>query len=339
MGKNKRTEAVIWFRKSAEQGYAPAQAQLGRCYVLGDGVDKNIDEAIKWLRRAVDQGERGSAEALAEVLFNRGVAYGEAGDTAKKMADYTAVIGMKDAPAEQKAKALYNRGVTHGKAGDTAKEMADYTAVIGMKDAPAEQKANALYNRGVTHGKAGDTAKALADYTAVIAMKDVPAEQKAEALYNRGVTYGKAGDAAKETADYTAVIAMKDAPAEQKAKAKEAAARTWYAKAGYARRQKDYQEALRLYSKVIDLDENYLNAYGMRGMTYSLDGQHQKAIDDFSRGIKLKPGNNAGYYDKRGEAYYALGKFADASRDALKACELGKCELRDQMRKAGKLTQ
>jgi lipoprotein NlpI len=87
--------------------------------------------------------------------------------------------------SEEKAKALFDRGVDHYQAGDTAKELADYTAVIAMRDAPAEAKATALYNRGVTHANAGNTAKALVDFTTVIEMKDAPAELKAQARSNR----------------------------------------------------------------------------------------------------------------------------------------------------------
>ena len=30
--------AVLWFQKSAEQGYAKAQSALGECYNIGNGV-------------------------------------------------------------------------------------------------------------------------------------------------------------------------------------------------------------------------------------------------------------------------------------------------------------
>ena len=50
------SEAVKWFRKSAEQGYAPAQFHLAECYTSGVGVAHNSFEALKWLRKAADQG-------------------------------------------------------------------------------------------------------------------------------------------------------------------------------------------------------------------------------------------------------------------------------------------
>jgi tetratricopeptide (TPR) repeat protein len=327
------TKALTDYTAVIEMEAVPAEWKARALFDRGLTYDQ-VGNTAKALAdyTAVIEMQDAPAEEKAKALLNRGVAYVQAGDTAKKMADYTAVIEMKDAPAQQKAKALLNRGMAYVQAGDTAKALADYTVVIEMKDIPAQQKAIALLNRGMAYVQAGDTVKALADYTAVIEMKGALAEQKAIALYNRGVAYGKAGNTTRETEDYMAVIAMK-----RKAMTKEGAVESWYEEAEAAYQQKNYQEALRLYSKIIELDKNHVNAYGMRGMIYFLDNQHQKAIDDFSQAIKLKP--EAAYYDTRGQAYYALGKLADASRDALKACELGECGLRDQMNKDGKLAQ
>jgi tetratricopeptide (TPR) repeat protein len=106
----------------------------------------------------------------------------------KAIADYSAVINMPDVSAEQRAQALVNRGVQWGESGDTSKEIADYSAVVDIPDAPSEQKAKALVNRGVRWAKSGDTSKAIADYTAVIKMPDAPAKPKAIAFVGRGWT-------------------------------------------------------------------------------------------------------------------------------------------------------
>ena len=44
-----------WYRKAAEQNYAPAQSSLGSCYGLGEGVPQNYGEALKWYRKAAEQ--------------------------------------------------------------------------------------------------------------------------------------------------------------------------------------------------------------------------------------------------------------------------------------------
>ena len=58
------SEAVKWYRKAAEQGDADAQFNLGACYFLGNGVEKNDSEAVKWWRRAAEQGNAKAQEVL-----------------------------------------------------------------------------------------------------------------------------------------------------------------------------------------------------------------------------------------------------------------------------------
>jgi TPR repeat protein len=48
-------EAAKWTRKAAEQGYAPAQADLGVLYWNGQGVPQNVVLAYMWLSLAAEQ--------------------------------------------------------------------------------------------------------------------------------------------------------------------------------------------------------------------------------------------------------------------------------------------
>jgi TPR repeat protein len=50
-------EAATWYRKAAEQGYAPAQCKLGTMYSQGHGVTQDYAEAMKWYRKAAEQGQ------------------------------------------------------------------------------------------------------------------------------------------------------------------------------------------------------------------------------------------------------------------------------------------
>lgn len=49
-------EAVKWYRKAAEQGNGNAQNNLGFCYRFGYGVEKDYFEAVNWYRKAAEQG-------------------------------------------------------------------------------------------------------------------------------------------------------------------------------------------------------------------------------------------------------------------------------------------
>ena len=49
-------EAVKWFRKAADQGHVRAICLLGSSYVIGYGVKKDMPEGIKWYRKAAVLG-------------------------------------------------------------------------------------------------------------------------------------------------------------------------------------------------------------------------------------------------------------------------------------------
>jgi hypothetical protein len=67
-------EAVRWFRKAAEQGYSPAQTQLGICYLHGQGVKKDAAAGASWIRKAADQGFAYAQGILGYVyLLGKGV--------------------------------------------------------------------------------------------------------------------------------------------------------------------------------------------------------------------------------------------------------------------------
>ena len=60
-------EAVKWFRKSADQGNADGQYSLGMAYFSGLGVGRNESEAVKWFRKSAEQGNIDARERLREL--------------------------------------------------------------------------------------------------------------------------------------------------------------------------------------------------------------------------------------------------------------------------------
>ena len=64
-------EAVIWLRKSADQGFPLAQFSLGILYEQGEGVTRNSDEALRWYQAAADQGYALAQYNLA-VMYEKG---------------------------------------------------------------------------------------------------------------------------------------------------------------------------------------------------------------------------------------------------------------------------
>ena len=62
-------EAVKWFRKAADQGVELAQFKLGLCYASGNGVPENKAEAAKWIRKAAAQGNEDAKKLLKTLVL------------------------------------------------------------------------------------------------------------------------------------------------------------------------------------------------------------------------------------------------------------------------------
>ena len=66
-----QSQAVDWYRKAANQGDVLAQWLLGRNYYIGGGIQQDLPAAEKWARAAADQGNPFGEYYLARVLADR----------------------------------------------------------------------------------------------------------------------------------------------------------------------------------------------------------------------------------------------------------------------------
>jgi TPR repeat protein len=60
------SRATVWFQKAANLNYIPAITQLGVMYSQGKGVPKDIDEAVRWWRKAVEVDGAGASGRAAQ---------------------------------------------------------------------------------------------------------------------------------------------------------------------------------------------------------------------------------------------------------------------------------
>ena len=83
-------KAMKWFRKAADQGHAEAQFKLGNMYYLSQGTPLDYVEAAKWLQKAADQGHAAAAYNMG-ALYDKGQGvpqdYGKAAEYYRKAAD------------------------------------------------------------------------------------------------------------------------------------------------------------------------------------------------------------------------------------------------------------
>lgn len=72
-GVNKNIElALRWWEKSALQGHVLAQLNLGRIYAQGGDVERDTYQATFWLNMAAAQGQQDAVALLAELKSNEG---------------------------------------------------------------------------------------------------------------------------------------------------------------------------------------------------------------------------------------------------------------------------
>jgi len=80
--------------------------------------------------------------------------------------------------------------------------------------------------------------------------------------------------------------------------------------------------AIAEFTKAIELDPNYADAYGRRGAAYSNKKDDDRAIADFTKAIELNPKFDLAYLN-RGSSYVIKKEYELAIRDFTKAIEIG----------------
>jgi len=94
-------EAVYWWRKAAEQGFAKAQNNLGFSYMIGLGVEKDPTQAVYWWRKAAEQ-EHSNALYYLGICYKDGAGVEKDGNTALYW--YEKAIENKDGTLSEKNK-------------------------------------------------------------------------------------------------------------------------------------------------------------------------------------------------------------------------------------------
>ena len=88
-----------------------------------------------------------------------------------------------------------------------------------------------------------------------------------------------------------------------------------YAKKG------EHDRAIEDFTRVIGLKPGLMEAYYNRGVSYGAKGDYDRAIADYTKAIKLRP-DDAKTYLNRGDAYWKKGDLERARRDFEKAIKL-----------------
>ena len=79
-----------------------------------------------------------------------------------------------------------------------------------------------------------------------------------------------------------------------------------------------WHDSLSLFNHALNVTKNNYRVHNMRGTAYADLGNYSKAIEDYSRAIKIEPGYPEAYYN-RGKDYAQTGNFKQAVEDYTKA--------------------
>ncbi|MBR5638469.1 MAG: SEL1-like repeat protein [Muribaculaceae bacterium] len=133
-------QALEWYRKAAEQGYARAQFNLGNCYFYGEGVEKDLKQSAVWYRKAAEQGDAIAQCCLGGYYYNGwGVEI-----------DYKQAVEWFRKAAEQgNADAQYNLGQCYNEGHGVIKDINQ--AVEWYRKAAEQGIAEAQYSLGCSY--------------------------------------------------------------------------------------------------------------------------------------------------------------------------------------------
>lgn len=71
--KRQYRECFVGHLRLAEQGYPLAECQVGYFYYEGLGVDRDLEKAFYWTKRAAEHGDWDAQSNLAELFYEPGV--------------------------------------------------------------------------------------------------------------------------------------------------------------------------------------------------------------------------------------------------------------------------
>jgi tetratricopeptide (TPR) repeat protein len=275
----------------------PAAAQAERD--LKACTEYHKAAAIDACSRLLKLGERLNDPYMVYVY--RGVAYSNAGDQRRAIADLTTALSLDPKNARKRNHgALYQRGDAHLKSGDAKAALADFNAALAL----VPHYADALIGRGDAYYHLGEHGLAIADYSKLIALSP----RLALHYDKRSVAHAAAGDYQKAIADLGEAIKLD--PGEARRRYEERA--DLYFRAGNCER------AVEEYSEVLKRDPQSAHAYNNRAWCQHLLRHHDRAVADASKAIEIE-GGLARHYHTRGAAYRALGEHRKAILDFSKA--------------------
>lgn len=277
--------------------YAEAYSYRGRAFAkLGE-----FAQAIKDYDKAISLDAKNEDYYMA-----RGVAYGKINNHQLAIIDFNNAIALNP-----KNSFFYgSRALSYMYLKEFQKAIPDLDHAIEL-----EPNVDDYYNfRGICYGSLNDHYRALDDFTKAIEINP----QNAKAHRNRSVSYGNIGKKAQAERDLNTAENLE----QQITKEREALKlRAMVQEAEALFRNRDFEEAIKIYTKAISLSPNNVLLYRDRSRAYSLISDYENAINDLNKAIEINP-RSADLYMWRGHAYGGGGDHYMAKENYSQAIRL-----------------
>ncbi|GAB4516839.1 MAG: hypothetical protein OHK0046_22790 [Anaerolineae bacterium] len=253
--------------------------------------------------------------ALADYTCDAAVDYDDLGVTQYNAGQLNDAVTSFTCAVErdpESATAFNWRGNTYRNLGNYDAALADYTQAITID----EDYALAYNNRGWVYYTVGDWDAALADYDKALELDP----GMAFAYNNRGLIFQQRGEQVQAIADFRQAINLELEPdwADYNLSLINADGLLLNARLAYDNR--DFAQAVEDFTAVIARDPNNATAYYLRGRSYTVLDEPQRALEDFNRLVELRP--NAYAFWERAVARAEIGAFIAARADAAHAATL-----------------
>lgn len=254
--------------------------------------EKDPNTQIKMLTRVIARSPR-----LADAYHYRADAYLSQGRNKQALADYSKTISLRPRDAFR----YYARGLAYQKMGRNSQALADLSKAISLKSSYRNfYLARARVNVALEHYE-----DALRDYQKYLGKRKPMSNIAKEMIpvYISAYRY----DAAKKQLEEL-----------QAAGDDSADLHFWYGRVLFGQNRLD--EAVSAYSKAINRDPAYTQAYRYRASAFKDMGDYPAALEDYTVLLKLQP--EAIFYNRRGLVYEEMKQFKEAAQDYTRAIEL-----------------
>lgn len=240
-----------------------------------------------------------------ENYFNLSSIFQKSGSHEAAIEGFTMYVSIPGLSDEYRADGYNRIGISHRAMKQPDLAYADFTKAIEL----APENAIFVVNRGNANVDLGKSDLALADYKEALRIDP----RSSHAYAQRGILYNALSRKDEAIQDFNKAIEFDPQNAEP-----------YYNRGTIYFRNNQFDKAIGDYDKYISIikDPVYLaDGYLNRGIAHASLGESQKALNDLTKAIELRP-DHPNNYKARALVYRALGKDAAAKADDLKAAQL-----------------